>query len=36
MIPSASGFLKHDFEVKEQPSRVYKMDLQGTSVKWLL
>ena len=20
MIPSASGFLKHDFEVKEQPS----------------
>ena len=33
MIPSASGFLKHDFEVKEQPSRVYKMDLQGTSVR---
>ena len=33
MIPSINGFLSRDFEVKEQPSRVYNMDLQGTSVR---
>jgi len=27
MIPSTVGFLSQDFEIKEQPSKVYKMDL---------
>ena len=33
MIPSTSGFLKQDFEIEEQPSLTYKMDLNGNSVR---
>ena len=33
MIPSTSGFLPQEFEIKEQPSRNYKMDLDGDSVR---
>lgn len=32
MIPSTSGFLVQDFEIKDQPSKVYKMDLEGNSI----
>jgi len=33
MIPSASGFLARDFEIEEQPSLTYRMDLDGDSVR---
>lgn len=33
MIPSTTGFLAQDFEVEEQPSKTYKMDLDGDSVR---
>ncbi len=33
MIPSAGGFLAQDFEVEEQPSLTYRMDLNGGSVR---
>jgi len=35
MIPSTVGFLSQDFEIEEQPSKVYKMDLKtdGDSVR---
>lgn len=33
MIPSTSGFLKQDFEIEEQPSLTYGMDLDGDSVR---
>ncbi|MDE7309818.1 MAG: DUF2634 domain-containing protein [Lachnospiraceae bacterium] len=33
MIPSTSGFLKQDFEIEEQPSKTYRMDLNGDSVR---
>ncbi len=33
MIPSTSGFLQQDFEIEEQPTRVYKMDLNGDSIR---
>lgn len=33
MIPSTSGFLAQDFEIEEQPSLTYKMDLEGDSVR---
>jgi len=35
MIPSTVGFLSQDFEIEEQPSKVYKMDLRtdGDSVR---
>lgn len=33
MIPSTVGFLDQDFEIEEQPSKVYKMDLDGTSIR---
>lgn len=33
MIPSTVGFLKLDFEIEEQPSQTYKMDLDGDSVR---
>lgn len=33
MIPSTSGFLEQDFEIKEQPSKTYRMDLNGDSVR---
>lgn len=33
MIPSASGFLASDFEITEQPSKTYKMDLEGNTTR---
>lgn len=33
MIPSTVGFLDQDFEIVEQPSLTYKMDLNGDSVR---
>lgn len=33
MIPSTIGFLDQDFEIEEQPSKNYKMDLNGNSVR---
>ena len=33
MIPSTVGFLELDFEIEEQPSQTYKMDLDGDSVR---
>lgn len=33
MIPSTVGFMEQDFEIEEQPSMVYRMDLNGDSVK---
>lgn len=33
MIPSTSGFLDQDFEIEEQPSLTYKMDLNGNTVR---
>lgn len=33
MIPSTTGFLEQDFEIEEQPSRTYRMDLDGNSVR---
>ena len=33
MIPSTVGFLAQDFEIEEQPSLTYKMDLNGDSVR---
>lgn len=36
MIPSTVGFLDQDFEIEEQPSLTYKMDLEGDSVRGFL
>lgn len=36
MIPSTSGFLAQDFEIEEQPSLTYKMDLEGDSVRGIV
>ena len=33
MIPSTVGFLNQDFEIEEQPSNVYKMNLEGDSIR---
>lgn len=33
MIPSTSGYLEQDFEIEEQPTKVYKMDLDGNSIR---
>lgn len=33
MIPSTVGFLHEDFENEEQPTKVYKMDLKGDSIR---
>lgn len=33
MIPSTVGFLDQDFEIEEQPSQTYRMDLKGDSVR---
>lgn len=33
MIPSTTGFLKQDFEMKEQPDFTYRMDINGDSVR---
>lgn len=36
MIPSTSGFLAQDFEIEEQPSLTYRMELEGDSVRGLV
>lgn len=33
MIPSTVGFLEQDFEITEQPSKNYKMDMGNNSVR---
>ena len=33
MIPSTAGLLNQDFEIEEQPSRTYKMELADSSVR---
>ncbi len=33
MIPSTAGFLEQNFEIEEQPSKTYRMDLNGNSVR---
>lgn len=33
MIPSTSGFLTTDFELERQPSKTYKMNLEGNTTK---
>lgn len=33
MIPSTAGFLEQNFEIEEQPSKTYRMDLNGDSVR---
>ena len=33
MIPSTVGFLDQDFEIEEQPSKIYKMDLKDSSIR---
>jgi hypothetical protein len=33
MIPSTVGFLEQDFEIKEQPSKTYKMGMEGDSIR---
>ncbi len=33
MIPSTIGFLDQDFEIEQQPSKTYKMNLDGNSVR---
>ncbi len=36
MIPSSVGFLAQDFEIEEQPSLTYKMNLNGDSVRGIV
>ncbi len=33
MIPSTSGFLPQDFEIKEQPSKTYFMDIEAERIR---
>lgn len=33
MIPATVGFLNQEFEIEEEPSKNYKMDLQGDTVR---
>lgn len=33
MIPSISGFLPQDFEIKEQPSKTYFMDIEAERIR---
>ena len=33
MIPSTSGFLTADLQVERQPSKTYKMDLEGNTTR---
>lgn len=33
MIPSSSGFLPQDFEIKEQPSKTYSMDIEAERIR---
>ena len=32
MIPSVSGFLDQEFEVEEEPSKNYRMDIYGETI----
>lgn len=36
MIPSTSGFLDENFEIEEQPSQTYKIDLDGEAVRGII
>lgn len=36
MIPSTASFFNRDFEIEEQPSLTYKMDLENDSVRGLV
>lgn len=33
MIPSTTGFLNRDFDINEQPSRTYRIDLENKAVR---
>lgn len=33
MIPSTTGFLEHDFEIAEQPTHTYKMNLESNMIR---
>ncbi len=33
MIPSVTGFLEQDFEIAEQPTKTYKIQLEGSHVR---
>ena len=33
MIPSVTGFLEQDFEITEQPTKTYKMNLQTNRIR---
>lgn len=33
MIPSTTAFLEQDFEIKEQPTHTYKMDLKNNVIR---
>lgn len=33
MIPSTVGFLDQDFEIEEQPTKVYMIDLNGNTIR---
>jgi hypothetical protein len=33
MIPSTTGFLDQDFEIETQPSKTYKMNLEGNTTR---
>lgn len=33
MIPSSFGILDRDFEIEEQPSKVYRIELEGSTVR---
>jgi hypothetical protein len=33
VIPSTSGYLDQDFEIEEQPTKVYRMTLGGNSIR---
>lgn len=33
MIPSTTGFLEHDFEIAEQPTHTYRMNLENNLIR---
>lgn len=33
MIPSVNGFLSEEFEIKEQPSKTYRMDIEAERIR---
>lgn len=33
MIPSTTGFLEQDFEITEQPTKTYRMNLESNRVR---